>query len=60
MFFSHSSLMILNDLRVKVNGRFSKEIVVEDDGVEVVYVFPDTKEFISILKRKINKEFALK
>jgi len=52
--------MILNDLRVKVDGRFSKEIVVEDDGVEVVYVFPDTKEFISILKRKINKEFALK
>jgi hypothetical protein len=52
--------MILNDLRVKVDGRFSKEIVVEDDGEEVVYVFPDTKEFISILKRKINKEFALK
>ncbi|MHA1885304.1 MAG: hypothetical protein ACW96S_09655 [Promethearchaeota archaeon] len=52
--------MILDDLRVKVDGRFSKEIVVEDDGEEVVYVFPDTKEFISILKRKINKEFALK
>ncbi|MHA2400387.1 MAG: hypothetical protein ACXADU_16055 [Promethearchaeota archaeon] len=50
----------MNDLRVKVDGRFSKEIVVEDDGEEVVYVFPDTKEFISILKRKINKEFALK
>ena len=52
--------MILNDLRIKVDGRFSKEFVVEDDGEEVVYVFPDTKEFISILKRKINKEFALK
>ncbi|MHA2183880.1 MAG: hypothetical protein ACXAAI_02685 [Promethearchaeota archaeon] len=50
----------MDDLRVKVDGRFSKEIVVEDDGEEVVYVFPDTKEFISILKRKINKEFALK
>ncbi|MHA1916217.1 MAG: hypothetical protein ACW990_09990 [Promethearchaeota archaeon] len=55
-----SSLMILNDLRVKVDGRFSKEIIVDDDGEDVVYVFPDTIEFISILKRKINKEFALK
>ena len=52
--------MILNDLKAKVNGRFSKEIVVEDNGEDVVYVFPDTKEFISILKRKINKEFATK
>ncbi len=52
--------MILNDLKAKVDGRFSKEIVVEDDGEDLVYVFPDTKEFISILRRKINKEAALK
>jgi len=52
--------MILNDLKAKVDGRFSKEIVVEDDGEDLVYVFPDTKEFISILMRKINKEAALK
>ena len=52
--------MILNDLKAKVNGGFSKEIVVEDDGEDLVYVFPDTKEFISILRRKINKEAALK
>jgi hypothetical protein len=50
--------MILNDLKVKVNGSFSKEIVIEDDGEELVYIFPDTKEFISILKRKLNKEIV--
>jgi len=48
--------MILNDLKVKVDGRFSKEIVVEDDGEDLVYVFPDTAEFISILRRKMHKE----
>lgn len=52
--------MILNDLKVNVEGRFSKEIIVEDDGEDLVYVFPDTKEFISILRRKINKEVASK
>ena len=52
--------MILNDLKAKVNGRFSKEIIVDDDGEDLVYVFPDTREFISILRRKANKEVALK
>ena len=52
--------MILNDLKANVDGGFSKEIVVEDDGEDLVYVFPDTKEFISILRRKINKEAASK
>jgi hypothetical protein len=52
--------MILNDLKAKVEGIFTKEIVVEDDGEDLVYVFPDTKEFISILRRKINKEAASK
>ena len=52
--------MILNDLKANVDGGFSKEIVVEDDGEYLVYVFPDTKEFISILRRKINKEAVLK
>lgn len=48
--------MILNDLKAKVDGRFSKEIFVEDDGEDLVYVFPDTTEFISILRRKMHKE----
>jgi len=53
--------MILNDLKAKVDGRFSKEIVVEyEDDEDLVYVFPDTKEFISILRRKINKEAVSK
>lgn len=52
--------MILNDLKTKVEGKFVKEIVVEDDGEAFTYVFPDTKEFISILKRKVNKEVELK
>lgn len=52
--------MILNDLKAKVNGTFSREIIIEDDGEELVYIFPDTKEFISILKRKLNREFVSK
>ncbi len=48
--------MILNDLKAKVDGRFTREIIIDDDGEDLVYVFPDTKEFISILRRKINKE----
>lgn len=52
--------MILNDLKVKVNGTFSKEIIIEDDGEELVYIFPDTQEFISILKRKLNREIVSK
>lgn len=48
--------MILNDLKAKVSGKFSKEIIVDDDGENLVYVFPDTNEFISILKRKMHKE----
>ncbi len=52
--------MILNDLKAKVEGSFSRDIIIEDDGEEFIYVFPDTKEFISILRRKINKEAALK
>jgi hypothetical protein len=52
--------MILNDLKAKVEGSFSKEIIIEDDGEEFIYVFPDTKEFISILIRKLNKEIVSK
>ncbi|MFW9941319.1 MAG: hypothetical protein ACFFBC_11730 [Promethearchaeota archaeon] len=52
--------MILNDLKAKVDGGFSREITVEDDGEDLVYVFPDTKEFISILRRKLNKEAVSK
>jgi len=48
--------MILNDLNAKVEGRFFKEVTIEDDGDQIIYVFPDTKEFISIIKRKIVKE----
>ncbi|MFX0029527.1 MAG: hypothetical protein ACFE8B_09975 [Candidatus Hermodarchaeota archaeon] len=54
------SFMILNDLKAKVDGRFSKEIIIDDDGEELVYVFPDTREFISILRRKATKEVVLK
>ncbi|HEY0089192.1 MAG TPA: hypothetical protein VGB37_10125 [Candidatus Lokiarchaeia archaeon] len=52
--------MIVNDLNKKVIGKFFKEIIVDDDdGEDIVYVFPDTKEFISVLNRKfVNKKFA--
>jgi hypothetical protein len=48
--------MILNDMKTKVKGRFFKEISIDDNGEDVVYVFPDTKEFISILRRDINRK----
>jgi len=44
--------MIINDLDTKVKGKFFKEIVIEDDSEDFVYVFPDTKEFLSIIRRK--------
>jgi len=52
--------MILNDLKVKVDGNFSKEIIIEDDGEDLVYIFPETEAFISILRRKLNKEIVSK
>jgi hypothetical protein len=48
--------MILNDMKIKVKGRFFKEITIDDDGDDIVYVFPDTKDFISILRRDINRK----
>jgi hypothetical protein len=49
--------MIVNDLNKKVGVKFFKEITIEDNGngEDITYVFPDTKEFISILKRKFLK-----
>lgn len=51
--------MILNDMKVKVKGKFFKEVMIEDDGDNITYVFPDTEEFLSILRRKLNKELVL-
>ena len=49
-FFSY---MIVNDLKKKVVGRFYKEITIDGhEGENITYVFPDTEEFISVLKRK--------
>ncbi len=53
--------MILNDLNTKVKGKFYKEITIDDDGEDFIYVFPDTKEFLSIMRRKeIKKELMSK
>ena len=51
--------MILNDMKMKVKGKFFKEVSIEDDGDNITYVFPDTEEFLAILRRKINKELTL-
>ena len=48
--------MIVNDLKAKVDGKFFKEVIIEDDGDEIVYVFPDTREFLSIIRRKEIKQ----
>ena len=50
--------MILNDMKSKVKGRFFREITIDDNNDDVVYVFPDTKEFISILRRDINRKLV--
>jgi hypothetical protein len=52
--------MRYNDLNTKVRGRFHKEITIDDDDNDITYIFPDTKEFISILKRDLNKKAAKK
>ena len=55
----HSFGMIVNDMKVKIKGKFFKEVTIDDDGDNITYVFPDTQEFLSILRRKINKELTL-
>ena len=54
------NMVVFNDLNDKVHdkvtGKFYKEITVDDNGEDISYVFPDTKEFINILKRKLIKE----
>ncbi len=53
--------MILNDLNAKVKGKFYREIVIDDDSEDFIYVFPDTQEFLSIIRRKdIKKELVSK
>jgi hypothetical protein len=52
--------MILNDLNTKVKEKFYKEITIEDDGEDLVYVFPDTQEFLSIIRRKELKKHLIK
>ena len=46
-------------MKVKIKGKFFKEVTIDDDGDNITYVFPDTQEFLSILRRKINKELTL-
>ena len=48
--------MILNDLNTKVEGRFFKEITIDDDGDNFIYVFPNTKEFLSVIRRNLIKQ----
>lgn len=51
--------MILNDIEKRVKGQFLREITLDDDGDDITYIFPNTAEFISILRRKINKKLLL-
>ena len=39
-------------MKVKVNGKFSKEVTIEEDGDNITYIFPDTEEFLSKLQPK--------
>ena len=49
-------VMIFNDMKSKVEGKFSREVVIDDASDEITYVFPDTKEFINVLRRSINRK----
>ncbi|MFO7794592.1 MAG: hypothetical protein R6W84_00460 [Promethearchaeia archaeon] len=53
--------MIVNELNKKVKGKYYKEITIEDDGDNIAYIFPNTEEFIKILKRRsIKKNIKVK
>ncbi|MFX0058461.1 MAG: hypothetical protein ACFE85_06785 [Candidatus Hodarchaeota archaeon] len=43
-------------MKTKVEGRYIREITIDNDDDSIVYVFPDTKGFISIIKRDLNKK----
>ncbi len=60
MYSIHSLFMIINDLNKKVVGRFYKEITIDSDYDDnITYVFPDTEEFIAVLKRKfVNQKIT--
>ena len=45
-------------MKVKIKGKFFKEVSIDDDGDNITYVFPDTEEFLSILRRRTNKELT--
>ena len=51
--------MIVNDMKTKVEGKFFKEITIDDDSEDLTYVFPDTKEFLNVLRRRTNKKIAI-
>jgi len=51
-----SYIMIVNELNKKVKGKYYKEITIEDDGDSIAYIFPNTEEFIKILKRRSIKK----
>ena len=50
--------MKINDMNTKVEGKFFKEFTIDDDGEDLTYIFPDTKEFINILRRNLNKKIV--
>lgn len=50
--------MRYDDLNTKVRGKFYKEISIDESDGDITYIFPDTEEFISILKRKMNTKAA--
>lgn len=52
--------MKINDLDKKVIGRFFKEITINGhEDEDITYIFPDTKEFISVVNRRfVSKKVA--
>ena len=48
--------MILNDMDHKIEEKYFREITIEGEHDGITYIFPSTLEFISVIKRKLNKE----
>ncbi|MBY9007815.1 MAG: hypothetical protein KGD63_13820 [Candidatus Lokiarchaeota archaeon] len=48
--------MIIDNLNIRVKRKFFRQINQEHEIEDMANVFPDDKEFIKILKRKLIKD----
>ncbi|TXT63217.1 MAG: hypothetical protein BAJALOKI3v1_410013 [Promethearchaeota archaeon] len=44
--------MIVNDLNKEVEGKYNTQVIIDDNGEDIIYVFPKTENFITIREKK--------